>query len=91
MYLNLRKLEIYTIGLHDEQIHSAIRKQQCQMICINDTADVGDFEKQKKRIIQSFENILPKNHLLNYNNAKIVGFCVTGHGVKSNDFVPDIS
>ena len=30
------------------------------MICINDTADVGDFEKQKKRIIQSFESILPK-------------------------------
>ena len=52
--------KFYTIGLHDEQIHSAIRKQQCQMICINDTADVGDFEKQKKRIIQSFESILPK-------------------------------
>lgn len=50
----------YTIGLHDEQIHSTIRGQQCKMICINDTADVGDFEEQKRRIIESFESILPE-------------------------------
>ncbi len=50
----------YTIGMHDEQIHSVIRGQQCKMICINDTADVGDFEEQKRRIIQSFESILPE-------------------------------
>ena len=50
----------YTIGLHDKQIHSAIRGQQYKMICINDTSDVGDFEKQKRRIIESFESILPE-------------------------------
>lgn len=52
--------KFYTIGLHDKQIHEAIRKQKYQMICINDTADVGDFEKQKRKIIQSFESILPE-------------------------------
>lgn len=50
--------KFYTIGLHDEQIHDTIRNQRCKMICINDTADVGDFEKQKLRILQSFETIL---------------------------------
>ena len=50
----------YTVGIHDEQIHDTLRRQQCKMICINDTDNVGDFEKQKKRIIESFERILPE-------------------------------
>lgn len=50
----------FTVGLHDEAIHETIREQKCKMICINDTAEVGDFEQQKERICQSFASILPK-------------------------------
>lgn len=50
----------YTIGIHDRQIQETIRKRSCKMICLNDTADVGDFEMQKKRIAEAFETILPE-------------------------------
>jgi hypothetical protein len=37
----------------------AIRQQSTPLICINDSANVSDFEKAKKEIIDAFESILP--------------------------------
>lgn len=50
----------YTIGKHDEQIRQTIRTQACKMICLNDDVNVGDFERQKAAIRESFEKIFPE-------------------------------
>lgn len=49
----------FTIGKHDDRIHDVIRSQKYKMVCLNDTADVGDFDMQKLRIQESFSSILP--------------------------------
>lgn len=47
------------VGRDDDRIFRSIEGQECKMICLNDESDLKDFEGYKKRIINSFEKILP--------------------------------
>lgn len=49
----------FMIGKHDDNIHNVIRSQKYKMVCLNDTADVGDFAGQKQKIQESFASIFP--------------------------------
>lgn len=44
-----------------EKMYQAIKKQQFQMICCNDSYDIQDFQKEKERIIEAFNYILPQS------------------------------
>lgn len=47
-------------GRDDEVLFRSIEKQECKTICINDEADLRDFQGYKKRVIGAFEKILPE-------------------------------
>lgn len=46
-------------SLFDEMLDS-IEKSRYKLICINDTVNTSDFEKQKQQVIDSFEKLLPQ-------------------------------
>lgn len=49
--------------LQDENVDAVMRcisKQEAKLICLNDSKDIRDFEKQKKKICSAFETIFPQ-------------------------------
>lgn len=49
----------FMIGTEDDAIEEAFAKRNYKLLCLNDDEDITDFEKEKEKIIQLFEQILP--------------------------------
>jgi len=49
----------YMIGSEDDAIEEAFMKKKFKLLCLNDDEDITDFEKEKEKIIELFEKILP--------------------------------
>jgi hypothetical protein len=50
----------YDIGHNDEAMYRDIRSGGHKLICVNDNADVQDFEATKARLIAAFQSVLPE-------------------------------
>ena len=50
----------FNISSDNTKLVNAIKNKKYNMICLNDTSRVDDFEKSKKEIIDAFECILPE-------------------------------
>lgn len=50
----------FDISSENKKLIDAIKKQRYTIVCLNDSAEIEDFEKTKKEIIDAFETILPE-------------------------------
>jgi len=56
----LKKGKAYFLKQEDEVLYQDIRKQKYKFICINDDCGDAEYEIAKRKIIESFEQILPQ-------------------------------
>lgn len=57
---DIGKMFMYGEGGNYEQVCEQVSSGKYKMVCINDTADIDDFEKRRDQLLQAFDTLLPE-------------------------------
>lgn len=58
-HFNVGRMFMYGEDGNYDAVCDAVTSGRWKMICINDTADIDDFERRKQQLLKAFEQILP--------------------------------
>ena len=57
--MNIGKMYMYGEADNYDEVCAAVKSGKWKMLCINDSAEIDDFERRKEQLIQAFEQLLP--------------------------------
>ena len=52
--------KFFTVGENNEALYESLRSGRYKMICINDSVNAIDFEKEKEQLLKVFEEVFPE-------------------------------